>query len=131
VKIFIDANILFSAANPASNLRRLLEILAGEHELTTSEFARIEAERNLAAKRPQWSEGLPELLERVAVVSGEAPLPDGLDLAEKDRPILAAAVASHCDVLLTGDRRDFGFLFGQTIEGVKVLPPADLARKIL
>jgi predicted nucleic acid-binding protein len=131
VKIFLDANILFSGANCGSNLQKLLFMLATDHELVTSDFARIEASRNLDAKRPQWREGLAELLGQVTVANREAPLPGDFALAEKDRPILAAAISAGCKILLTGDRRDFGFLFGRTIQGVKILSPADFAREIL
>jgi hypothetical protein len=50
---------------------------------------------------------------------------------EKDRPILASAIAGECAYLVTGDRKDFGHLFGQTIEGVCILPPSDIAEKLL
>jgi predicted nucleic acid-binding protein len=48
-----------------------------------------------------------------------------LPLAGKDAPVLAAAVQGKADIFVTGDRRDFGFLFGRVLEGVKVLTPAD------
>lgn len=43
----------------------------------------------------------------------------------KDAPVLAAAIASGADVLVTGDRMHFGHLFGRRGRGVKVLSPAD------
>lgn len=42
---------------------------------------------------------------------------------EKDRPILAAAIAARATDPLTGDVRHFGPFYGVTIEGVLVLPP--------
>jgi len=39
----------------------------------------------------------------------------------KDAPILAAAVHAAAEFLVTGDRRDFGPLFGRTLRGVKVI----------
>ncbi len=42
-------------------------------------------------------------------------------LADKDRPILCGAIAARADYLLTGDKRDFGHLFGRTISGVKIV----------
>jgi hypothetical protein len=47
-------------------------------------------------------------------------------LPEKDRPVLAAAIASQCDVLLTGDKRHFGKGFGRSFGGVWVHSPASL-----
>ena len=41
-------------------------------------------------------------------------LPVTLD--EKDRPLLCAAIRAGCTHFATGDRRDFGHLFGKTVE---------------
>jgi hypothetical protein len=48
----------------------------------------------------------------------------------KDVPILAAAAAG-ADLLITGDRRHFGHLFGRTLEGVTVLGLAEALRQLL
>jgi predicted nucleic acid-binding protein len=42
----------------------------------------------------------------------------------KDAPILAAAVHAQADLLVTGDSRDFGHLFGHTLRGTRVATPA-------
>lgn len=55
----------------------------------------------------------------------DALLPDGLDLREKGRPVLAAAVGARATHLVTGDRRDFGPFLGKTVAGVLVVTPAD------
>jgi hypothetical protein len=54
-----------------------------------------------------------------------------LPLALKDAPIMAAAVACAADILVTGDRRDFGHLFGKNVEGVHVLSPRETMAEIL
>lgn len=54
----------------------------------------------------------------------DARLPDGVELAAKDTPILLAALAAGASHLLTGDRRHFGHLFGKSVGGVKILMPA-------
>ena len=43
----------------------------------------------------------------------------------KDAPVLAAALQGKVDIFVTGDRRDFGYLFGRVLQGVKILTPAD------
>jgi predicted nucleic acid-binding protein len=43
---------------------------------------------------------------------------------------MAAAVSCKADILVTGDRRDFGFLLGTTSEGVLVLEPAETVRHL-
>ena len=46
-------------------------------------------------------------------------------LVEKDRPILAAAIAASADYLVTGDKSHFGHLYGTRVSGVCVFTPAD------
>lgn len=56
--------------------------------------------------------------------------PVKVELAPKDRPILATVIKERCDFLLTGDKRDFGRLFGCAVEGVTVLTPLLLAKRL-
>ena len=44
----------------------------------------------------------------------------GVNLPEKDQPILAAAFKARATHLLTGDRRHFGECFGKRICGVLI-----------
>jgi len=55
-------------------------------------------------------------------------LPVELDV--KDRPILCAAIRSQCNLLVTGDRKHFGHLYDQTVEGVTVVSVLGLAQRI-
>ena len=51
----------------------------------------------------------------------------GAGLPPKDAPVLAVAVAvlARADLLVTGDRRHFGALYGRTLRGVRVVTPPD------
>lgn len=49
-------------------------------------------------------------------------------LPDKDRPILLAAIDARATHLLTGDFRHFGPYYGQTLEGVLILPPGEYLR---
>ena len=97
-------------------------------------YAFEEARRNLAAKTPS---GLPLLNAMAGQIKirgmsvGDSLLPDTLNLPEKDRPVLAAAIHHHCDTLVTGDRTHFGQLYRKTIQGVFVLSPAMRAETVL
>jgi predicted nucleic acid-binding protein len=126
-RVFLDANVLFSAAfSPGSPLRRLRE-LAGA-ELWTSQYAAAEAIRNLQDPRPQCLVELHRLLSLLQVHEmgpSQAPLPDGIRIDEKDRPILAAAIEIRATHFLTGDKTHFGRYYGRTVGGVKVLTPAE------
>ena len=52
-------------------------------------------------------------------------LPEGISIAEKDVPILLDAINLCATHLLTGDKQHFGALYGRTVGGVLILPPAD------
>jgi len=119
IRVFLDANVLFSAAWRDGNGLLCL----WQHEqlhLVSSPYATLEAERNLSRKRPERLAQLQALLAGVEVSHAQTVLDDGHDLPAKDQPILAAAVAAHCMVLLTGDVADFGHLIGASQQGVRV-----------
>lgn len=120
MRVFLDANILFSASIPDSPLAGFLEELRRHADLLTSAHSRTEAERNIAAKQPgrlAAHEGFALSLELVPTRLFDL----DVKLAEKDRPILCGAIAGNADFLLTGDKRDFGHLFGRTVRGVKIV----------
>lgn len=124
-RVFLDANVLFSAAYRESN--GLLELWQlTEVELITSRFAIDEANRNLdAGDRRQRLSSLLRLTSIVDEPAAEAALPDAMALPEKDIPIFLAAIQARATHLLTGDKTHFGQYYGQTIGGVLVQPPAD------
>jgi len=130
MKIFLDANVLFSASNPDSAMETLLGLLREEHTLCASAYAVTEASRNIRNKRPQWTEHF-ETLQKGVLLCPHGKLDVGIEIVEKDRPILASAIAGQCDYLVTGDRKDFGHLFGKSVQGVKVVSPAQLAEALL
>ena len=129
IRVFLDANVLFSAAwRFGSGLTRLWE--QETLHLLTSPYAATEAERNLSRKRPDALERLDALLRRVEITAALGVLDAGHGLPPKDEPILAAAIASHCAVLLTGDIADFGHIIGQTVQGVRILTVSMLLAEI-
>ena len=96
--------------------------------LLTSFYAVDEAHRNLAIDKPGQIESLERLIAAMTVVGDPSTgftLPPGIDLVEKDRPILLAAMATRATHLLTGDKDHFGKYFGQSVGGVLILRPRD------
>ena len=135
MRIFLDSNILFSAAKSDGAIRLLLARLRESgHELCADGFVVEEARRNLEVKAPSRVADLARILEEVEVhPASDAPraLPASLPLPEKDRPVLGAAIRLGCDALVTGDRRHFGVLFGRVISGVAIHSPSSLAELAL
>ncbi|MES2662650.1 MAG: PIN domain-containing protein, partial [Pseudomonadota bacterium] len=102
MKIFLDANVLFSASNAQSNIYQFLQLLLRDHQLITSPYAFEEARRNIELKRPAWLPTL-EALKSQIILCANTPLLVEIALVDKDRPILGAAIGAQCDYLLTGD----------------------------
>lgn len=135
MRIFLDANILFSAAKSNGAVRQLLADLHAEgHTLVADGYVVVEAQRNIAAKAAGDSgDYLQALLLRIDVNAVQYTASAGSAahwLPEKDRPVLLAAIACRCDVLVTGDRTHFGPGYGKTFDGVTVYSPVQLALAI-
>lgn len=129
MRVFLDANILFSASDENSATRNLLARVTARGEALTSPHAWEEARRNLAAKRPGLLPGL-ESLESSVSVTHALHLPAPMDLPEKDLPIVAGAIGARCTHLWTSDRTHFGALYGQTLAGVRVVSSIMLAAEV-
>ena len=131
MRVFLDANVLFSAAyRETGSVRPFFKLArAGACQLASSGYAIDEALRNIRAKHPSREADLHALLADVTLC-GE-PRHATLEWARsqglpaKDAPILAAAVDSRCALLVTGDRSHFGRLFGRRLRGTVVLLPVE------
>jgi len=114
--IFLDANILFTAAhNPTGKAALILELggqisnlSPGSWQILTSTLAVEEARRNLGIKFPDSLARLESILNEAKVVSSVSGTACPIDLPEKDRPIFLTAVKCGATHLLTGDIRHFG-----------------------
>jgi hypothetical protein len=99
------------------------------HSLLANTYVVIEAKKNLEIKFPQSLDYFNELLVRTQISSKVTPeLKDTIapNLVEKDRPVLSAAIQLDSDILVTGDNKHFGYLYGANIEGVTIHSPASL-----
>ncbi|MBI5420623.1 MAG: PIN domain-containing protein [Deltaproteobacteria bacterium] len=109
-RLFLDSNVLFTAAhNPKGKAAFLFE-LGGEGywELYTSAYAAEEARRNIALKFPDCLGRLEKLNSGLTIVPSGTGRSSPLHLPEKDRPVFEAAVRCRATHLLTGDRKHFG-----------------------
>jgi uncharacterized protein len=128
-RLFLDANVLFSAAYREDAGVAVLWSL--EHAtLVSSTYAVEEARRNLPGR--EQKQRLESLVGKLEVVEAHT-VPDSvrdsvlaeITLPRKDLPIIGGALAAGCSHLITGDVRHFGRYFGKHIGPVLVLPPAD------
>jgi predicted nucleic acid-binding protein len=121
-RLFLDANVLFSAAYKRdARVLRLWRL--NDVALFSSRYAFEEARFNLAEE--SHVRRLMALSRKVRFVEASGrELPRGVSLPEKDAPILLAAIEGQADYLLTGDFRHFGPYFGKKIEGVTVTLPS-------
>ena len=127
MRLFLDANVLFSSAQSAEGRARGLFALAEKKlcTLATSEHAINEARRNLMMKYPSTAAAFERLLRQVERVPEGGPglvaWAKSLGLPENDAPILAAAASADADLLVTGDRRHFGHLFGRMVGSIRIV----------
>ena len=137
MRLFLDANILFSAAyRDGSPALLLFELAAADRcNVLTSAFAWDEAHRNIALKCPQRT----AILDALRGQRDYAPVPDASAIAtaakqglpDNDAPILAAARVAELDILVTGDRTHFGHLYRKAVGGVQVLTLKDTLAHLL
>lgn len=135
MRLFLDANVLFSAGKSDGAMRAfLVQLKSRGYVLVADGYVVGEARRNLEAKFPTALKDFEDLMKQVEASAGTcgSPLPVEIapELPEKDRPVLAASIHYQCQVLLTGDKTHFGPLYGRTIEGVEVHSPASFAAKL-
>lgn len=106
MRVFLDTNVLVAAFATRGLCADIFRLTLAAHEMVVSEQVMTELERTLREKI-----GLPEreLRSVLSLVREEATLAREAEATvsvrdPSDTPILAAALASGADVLVTGDR---------------------------
>ncbi len=109
-RVFLDANVIFTAAhNPAGKASLLIEMAGcGCWDLLTSQLAYEEARRNICIKFPEYQDRMQELRRYIQILSHPFQRSCPLDLPDKDKPIFLAALHGRATHLLTGDITHFG-----------------------
>lgn len=137
MRLFLDANVIFSAAHSAQGRAQELVALAraGHRRLYSSRHALDEARRNLEHKSRDFEARLDVSLGQITL-RAEAPAQlldwaHGEGLPVQDAQILAAAVHAGAELLVTGDARHFGPLFGKVLRGVRVVTLAEALARVL
>ena len=134
--IFLDANIIFSAAYSSEGNAAALFALARKNmcRLVSSKYAIEEARRNLEYKKPDALKVFQTLLAQIdscpEADAGRLEKASAIGLDTGDAPILAAALG-NADFLVTGDRKHFGAWMGKPVHGIKILSLSDALDKLL
>ena len=135
MRVFLDANILFSSARSDGAVRHLVNaLLTAGHSCWVDEYVVAEARRNLHLKNGHALSDFEVLLRKLKIADVRANASAewaGVDwLPEKDRPVLLAAMRLRCNFLVTGDRRHFGAGYGRTFGGVTLHSPRSMAEAL-
>ena len=136
LRLFLDANILFSASCSDGAIRRLiLELTRCGHVLVVDGYVWEEALRNVTLQQPSSLEFLHHISADLELHTGSASSavissPDW-GLPAKDVAVLTATITLHCDILITGDFRHFGHLYGTKAAGVSILRPRQAAEALI
>ena len=134
MRVFLDANVLFSAAQTDGAVRGLITRLQeSEHQVVADAHVWEEARRNLVARYPSALPALDALTNMIRIfpLRGGVQAVEGLPIDDKDTPVLSAAINLGCGALVTGDRTHFGHLFGTSVRGVTIYSPSLAARSLL
>lgn len=115
MRLFLDANVLFTAAhNPRGKAALVIDLgVQGHWTLYSSTYAKEEARRNLERKYPQCIRGLEAAQSHIHLIDHKSGLIYPKGLAKKDQPIFQAALICGATHLLTGDIKDFGRFMNQ------------------
>lgn len=128
-RIFLDASILFSAAQVMNGLHPLWEIAEqGRCKFFSSHYAIEKAKRNLYDKK--LKERLEQLLSTVNIVlevDQRAYCP--VHLTESSRAVLLSAISSGSDYLITAELSSYTEILGKQISGVTPISVRDYLSK--
>ena len=134
MRLFLDANVLFTAAhNPQGKAALVIELSRqGNWEISSSAYAMEEARRNLERKLPKFAPNLDAFSDVLKIAPQAFGLEIPLGLPRKDQPIFQAAVACRATHLLTGDLKDFGAFMNRPEKtfGIRIQTVADFLARI-
>lgn len=129
-RLFLDANILFSAAYGSPSMDRFWDLASAKKvHLITSAHAIEEARRNLEVI--EHRERLENLIQGIIIVpEPPASFSCPISLNKKDIPVFAAALSSKATHFITGDIKHFGQYFSKAIGGIIFCTPGEYLRSL-
>jgi predicted nucleic acid-binding protein len=139
-KVFLDSNVILSGLlSDRGYPRIILDILSlGLPMLSgvTGRYNILEIKRNLKKKMPAviplYRKYLPAMnLEIIPLPSADTVNKLSKHISGKDAPVLASAISSKVDYLITGDKKDFSKPMLKNRYGFKILSPSEFVEEIL
>ncbi len=129
-RLFLDANILFSAAYGSPSLNRFWDLASDKKVLLlTSAHAIEEARRNL--EEIEHRDRLENLIQGTVIVpEPPADYACPISLNKKDIPVFVAALSSKATHFITGDIKHFGKYFSKAIGGIIICTTGEYLRAI-
>jgi len=131
--IMIDTNIIVSAAIfPNERMNRFLDVLSQDHQLFLCSYSLEELERVVKKKWANRIKHIELFLQQLQYTLIRTPSVDILDTSivirdEKDYPIIASAIITDVDILITGDK-DFK---GINLARPEILTILDFTKKYI
>ncbi len=130
MKVFLDTNVLASAAATRGLCADVVRAVFASHELLLSEDVLNELKKVLKSKfgvGQRLVDDFIELLKQDAVLCRCVSLPKVKLQDKDDLPTLGAAISANADVLVTGDKE---LLNLRSVENVEILSPRQFHEKL-
>lgn len=139
-KVFLDSNVIISGLfSDKGSPRIILDLLCLDLPMlvcATGQYNIIEIERNLSKKMPDVLPVYKKYLQMLDLEIIPMPSPNDIKklfghISDKDIPVLASAIMSSADFLVTGDKKDFSKSKLKGKYSFRILSPAELLDIIL
>lgn len=130
MRVFLDTNVLASAATTRGLCADVLREVLGSHELLTSAQVLSELRRVLRSKFGvdlDLVEEFIQLIRQDTVLARSGQWPNVSIQDQDDLPILSAAISAKADVFVTGDKELLGI---DRIDKLAILSPRQFWEKL-
>ncbi|OGK26676.1 hypothetical protein A2954_01175 [Candidatus Roizmanbacteria bacterium RIFCSPLOWO2_01_FULL_37_12] len=130
-RVFLDANIFFSAFYGSANCERIIKAhQQKEISLVTSSLVIEESLRNIQEKIPSVASSFKDLLinNPPELLADPSEIDPRIELLvdKKDQPIFTSAILGKVKYFITGNTKDFKAKELEKATGIKVLTPKQL-----
>ena len=130
LKVFLDSNVIFSAAYSVKEKSRsylffelqTLNII----KIYISNLVKFESIHNIKIKKPEKLDFLNELLSKADIIEDvDVYYEFAKNLPENDRIILSSAIYHDIDFFITGNTKDFLTFYNKKLKNTLILTPKD------